>query len=126
MPASSVAGNAIFGTIIKAKTASYTVTAAESGVMFTNRGATVAITFTLPAVSGLPIGTFYEFYGISATGFTVASNGSSDNIVALNDAAADSLTAATTSLIIGSWCKVIWDGTSWLSIRGAGNTFAVA
>jgi hypothetical protein len=126
MPATSMAGNVISGQIIKAKTAAYTVTAAESGVFFTNRGATVAITFTLPAVTGLPIGTYFEFYGSNQYGFTVASNGSLDNINAVNDQTADSLTATTTSLIIGAWCKVIWDGTAWLSIRGAGNTFAVA
>jgi hypothetical protein len=126
MPASSLAGGDVFGQIIRAKTAAYTVLASESGVLFTNRGATASVAFTLPAVTGLPIGTYYEFYGLSAYGFSVASNGSLDNIVAVNDAAADSLTATTTSLIIGAWCKVIWDGTAWLSIRGSGNTFAVA
>ncbi len=106
----------------------YTVTADESGCWFTTRGATVAVTFTLPAVTNppLPPGTNYHFYGVSAYGFTVASNGSLDNIVALNDAAADSLTVTTTSLIIGGYVSVRWDGTSWLSVRGAGNTVAVA
>jgi hypothetical protein len=126
MPAPSKAGAEIYQPIIKAKLVAYTITADESGVWFTNRGATVAVTFTLPAVTNLPIGTNFHFYGVSAYGFTVASGGSNDNIVALNDAAADSLTATTTSLIIGSYMSVRWDGTSWLSIRGAGNTFAVA
>lgn len=126
MPLASKAGAENYQQQIAHKAASYTVTAAESGTLFTNRGATVAITFTLPAVTGLPIGTRYEFYGSNAYGFTVASGGSSDNIVALNDAAADSLTVTTTSLIIGAHVRVIWDGTAWLSIRAAGNTFAVA
>ena len=126
MPLPSKAGAENFQQKIEAKLVAYTITAAESGTLFTNRGATVAFTFTLPAVTGLPIGTNYSFYGVSAYGFTVASNGSLDNINAVNDAAADSLTATTTSLIIGAYVKVIWDGTSWLSIRGAGNTFAVA
>jgi len=126
MPAPSFAGSAVFGPIIKAKTAAYTVTAAESGVIFTNRGATVAITFTLPAVTGLAIGTDYTFYGVSATGFTVASNGSLDNIVALNDTAADSITCTTTSLIIGATVRVIWDGVRWLSFRGGAGTYTVA
>ena len=125
MPASSTAGNGVFGQIIKAKTAAYTLTAAESGVLFTNRGATVAITFTLPLNSTCPIGTWFEFYGVSATGFTVASN-PTDTLVVLNDAAADTLTMTTTSLIIGSYLRVIWDGTGWLTVRGAGNTYTVA
>ena len=126
MPAPSKQGAQNFQRKIVAKTAAYTITAEESGTLFTNRGATAAITFTLPSVTGLPIGANYSFYGVSATGFTVASNGSLDNIVALNDAAADTLTAATTSLIIGAAMSVVWDGTSWLSFRYAGNTFAVA
>lgn len=126
MPLPSKQGAARYQQRIVAKTAAYTVTAEESGTLFTNEGATAAVAFTLPAVTGLPIGVNYEFYGRSATGFSVASNGSSDNIVALNDSAADTLTLTTTSLIIGGYIRVIWDGSRWLSIRGAGNTVAVA
>lgn len=127
MPLSSKSGARNPQVIIKAKTADYTLTADESGVMFTNRGASAAITFTLPAVSGLPIGTRYSFQGVSATGFTVASNGSSDNILTLNDAAADSITCTTTSKIIGAAVDVIWDGTAWLARQASvGNTYVVA
>src|SRR6266478_5201424 len=108
MPLSSKEGKAVFGQRIVAKTASYTVTVDESGTLFTNRGATVAITFTLPLNSSCPIGTFYEFYGISATGFTVLSN-PTDTIATKNDATADSITSTTTSLIIGASSKFIWD-----------------
>ena len=126
MPLPSKQGAQVFQQAIVAKVAAYTVAASESGTMFTNRGATAAVVFTLPAVTGLPPGVNFTFYGISATGFTVASGGSSDNIVAVNDVAADSLTATTTSLIIGAAVRVIWDGTAWLSFRYAGNTIAVA
>ncbi len=126
MPLSSKQGAESYQPKITAKVAAYTVTVEESGTIFTNRGATAAITFTLPAVTGIPIGVNYTFYGISATGFTVASNGSLDNIVSANDAGADTLTATTTSLIIGASIRVIWDGTGWLSFRGAGNTIATA
>ena len=126
MPLPSKQGAQVFQAPIVAKAASYTVTAAESGTLFTNRGATVAITFTLPAVTDLPIGVNYTFYGVSATGFTVASNGSSDNITGVNDVSLDSLTATTTSLIIGASIRVIWDGTRWLSFRYAGNTITGA
>jgi len=126
MPAPSKQGAETYQPRIIPKSASYTVTADESGCIFTNRGGTVAITFTLPAVTGLPIGTNYTFYGVSATGYTVASNGSLDNIVVQNDATADTITFTTTSRIIGTACRVIWDGTAWLSFIFAGGTAAYA
>ena len=111
---------------ISAKTASYSIVGADFGKLFTNRGATTSITFTTPPTGDLPAGWSCSFYGVSAYGFVVTSLGSSDNIVALNDAAADSLTMTTTSRIIGAYISIIWDGTSWLTIRGDGNTYAVA
>jgi len=127
MPLPSKSGSRNAQPIIKAKTADYTLTAEESGVLFTNRGASAAITFTLPAVTNLPIGTRYEFFGVSATGFTVASNGSLDNILTLNDIAADSITCTSTSKIIGASVTVIWDGVKWLARQASvGNTYTVA
>lgn len=127
MPAPSNAGNQVFGKIIKAKTAAYTVTSAEDGVLFTNRGATAAITFTLPDTSvGLPVGFTVAFFGVSATGFTVACN-PSDKIVTKNDANADSITCTTTSLIIGAAVRVIWDGIGWLEYSESGGpTYTIA
>lgn len=126
MPASSRAGGELYQQLIKAKTASYTVTVDENGTLFTNRGATAAITFTLPLNSSTPIGTWFEFYGVSATGFTVASN-PADTIVTKNDATADSITMTTTSLIIGAAVKVVWDGTGWLEYnQSVGPTYTVA
>lgn len=112
---------------ISAKTAAYSVLLSDWGTTFTTRGATAAITFTLPAVTSATAGIWYRFYNVSAYGLVVASNGSSDNIVGKNDATADSLTATTTSLMIGACIKVIWDGTGWLSlVESDGNTIAVA
>lgn len=126
MPAQSRQGGVRYEQKIVAKTASYTITASESGTLFTNRGATAAITFTLPLNSTCPIGTWFEFYGISATGYTVASN-PSDTIVTKNDAAADSITMTTTSLIIGAAVRVVWDGTGWLEYnQSVGPTYTVA
>lgn len=126
MPAPSKAGAMRYQRLIKAKTAAYTCTVEESGVLFTNRGATAAITFTLPLNSTCPIGTEFMFYGVSAYGFTVTSN-PADTITTLNDAAADSLTMTTTSKIIGAAVRVIWDGTSWLAYQeSVGNTYTVA
>jgi hypothetical protein len=126
-PLASKGGNSVFGPLIKAQaTATRAVLASESGVTFTTRGATAAVTFTLPAVTDLPIGTEYTFYGVSAYGFVVASNGSSDNIIGWNDATSDTITVTTTSLIIGASIRVMWDGTSWLAFQGAAATYVKA
>lgn len=127
MPLVSKAGNEVFGQKIEAKVAAYTVTAAEDGTLFTNEGATASVAFTLPAVTGLPIGTRYEFYGMTNYGFSVASNGSLDNIVSKNDVAADSITMTTNSLAISAHVKVIWSGSKWMAIQGSvGPTYTVA
>lgn len=127
MPLPSKQGAQNFQQKIVAKTAAYTITAEESGTLFTNRGATAAITFTLPAVTGLPIGTRFEFYGVTNAGYTVASNGSSDNITTKNDLSADSITMTTDSLAISGSVEVIWDGTRWLARQASvGPTYTVA
>ena len=126
MPAASRAGGMLYQQLIKAKTAAYTVTVEESGVLFTNRGATAAVNFTLPLNSTCPIGTWFEFYGVSATGFTITSN-PSDTLVVKNDATADTITTTTTSLIIGAAVKVVWDGVGWLTFNeSVGPTYAIA
>jgi len=112
---------------IAAKTASYSVLPSDWGKTFTTRGATAAITFTLPAVTSLTAGVWFRFFGVSAYGFTVASNGSSDNIITKNDAGADSITCTTTSLMIGACVRVIFDGTSWLALNeSSGPTYTGA
>ena len=110
-----------------AKTSAYTCLLSEWGTTFTNRGATASVTFTLPAVTSAITGVWYKFYAVSNYGMVIASNGSSDNIVARNDAGADSVTFSTTSLMIGACARVAWDGTGWLcEILSDGNTLAVA
>lgn len=112
---------------ISAKTASYSVLPSDWGKTFTTRGATAAITFTLPAVTSLTAGIWFRFFNVSAYGLVVASNGSSDNIVSVNDATADSITCTTASLMIGACVRVIWDGTGWLALNeSAGPTYTKA
>lgn len=112
---------------VQDKTAAYTVKENEFGTIFTNRGCTTAVAFTLPAVTNLPTGWWAIFYSVDNDGLSVASNGSSDNIVAKNDAAADSITMTTNSLSIGAGLLVIWDGTKWLTFQsGWGQTYTVA
>ena len=128
MPLASKAGASVFLPLIKAQaTATRAVLASESGVRFTTRGATAAVTFTLPAVTNLPIGTEYTFHSTSAYGMVIASNGSLNNILTLNNATGNSITCTTTSKIIGAVVHVIYDGTAWLASQASvGNTYAVA
>lgn len=127
MPLPSKQGAQNFQRKIVAKTASYQVTAEESGTLFTTRGATAAVTFTLPAVTNLVPGTYYDFYSVTNVGMVIASSGSSDNITSMNDLSADSITCTTDSRAIGAAVSVIWDGTRWLAKQDSvGNTYTVA
>lgn len=99
---------------VRAITSAYTVSAADSGTVFTTRGASAAVTFTLPAVAS---GSGCVFTFISAANFamTVAS-AEGDNIVTFNDAAADSIALSTANEIIGGAIKIIGDGTVWYAL----------
>lgn len=112
---------------IQAKTAAYTILENELGTIFTNTAATASVTLTLPAITNLPAGWWCGVYVTDNDGIVLASNGSADNIVAKNDAAADSITMTTNSLAIGNSVMVVFDGTKWLSFQGAsGGTYTVA
>lgn len=100
------------GRKVVAKTASYTITAGDNGTIFTNRGDTDAITFTLPAVTAGLTGMWCEFYAVEAQAFGVAAT--AGEMVTFNDKAANSVTASTGSEIIGAGFRAVCDGTSWL------------
>lgn len=104
-------GNIAFTVKVVAKTANYTVKAAESGTIFTTQGATGAVTFTLPAAADSN-GLFYGFYNCEDVNMVVAS-GTADKMTAINDVAADSVAFQTTSLKIGGGFFVFGDGTNW-------------
>lgn len=97
---------------VEAKTASYTITQADSGKVFTNRGDTDAITFTLPAVSATYTGVQVTFFAVAGQNLAVA--GTAGELVTFNDAAANSVTFSTGSEIIGGGMTALCDGTSWL------------
>lgn len=112
---------------IQAKTASYTILENEIGTIFTNTGATAAINLTLPAITNLPTGWWCVVYVTDNDGIALLSNGSSDDIIAKNDAAADSITMTTNSLAIGCSVLVVFNGTKWMTFQGAsGGTYTVA
>lgn len=102
---------------IIAKTADYTVLEADNNVLFTNRGASGAVNFTLPATAkkGLRFG----FYVAAGQDVTVTA-GTADTMVAFNDAAADSIAYSTSSEKIGAMVEVIGDGTGWLVVNHLG------
>lgn len=94
---------------IVAKTASYTVTAAESGTIFTTTGATAAVTFTLPAISTGP----WEFKFIAGADVNmVVAAATAGTMITMNDAAANSIAFQTSSEKIGGTVEVYCDGTS--------------
>lgn len=126
MPTPSFEGVHAYDTAPIAKTADYSVLQTDHGRIFSTRGAGASVSFTLPSVTNLPSGFTVTFYCASASGMVIASNGSSDNIVVLNDTGADTITCSTTSRMIGANVKLIWDGVGWLTFEGAGATYATA
>jgi hypothetical protein len=102
---------------IQAKTANYTVTLGDNDTLFTNRGATGTVNFTLPTVALK--GLRYGFYGVADQNIVVTA-GTADTLVVFNDAAADSIAFQTSSEKIGGFFEVIGDGTGWLVINHLG------
>lgn len=97
------------------KTADYTVLESDFGTIFDTLGATGAVIFTLPALGNLPDGWWVEFFNATLAGdLTVASNGSSDNIITLNDIAADSVKWGTANERAGGAFRLVKRGTKWL------------
>ena len=102
--------------VIEAKTANHTIVKEDFGKLFTNRGATGAVTFTLPAVVPGFKSCYVEFYTLEAQDVTIA--GTAGELVTFNDAAANSVAFSTAGDEIGNYAKAICDGTSWLIILG--------
>lgn len=104
---------------VVAKTADYTVTAADNDTVFTNQGAAGAIVFTLPTLAR---GLHYSFFVEADQSITVTA-AAADTIVTHNDAAADSVAFSTASRKLGASLEV-WanaDATKWLTRPGTWN-----
>jgi len=113
---------------VKAKTADYTIVSADdpSGTVFTNRGASGAVVFTLPAPSQALEGVFYDFVGVAGHHITVKT-ATADTLIAYNDATADSIATSTAGELIGVAMRAVCDGTSWIAFGmavGAGGATA--
>lgn len=105
---------------VVAKTADYTCVDSDSGTVFTTFGSSGDVDFTLPTIGE---GDGWHAWFISATDneMRVISAGSNDNIVAFNDATADSVGYSVASEQIGSGIYVVGDGTKWYTFMHLAN-----
>ena len=98
-----------------AKTTAYQILVSDNGTIFTNKGATGSVTFTLPAIAP-----FYRFrfYVIANQTIIVASKEGS-NMVTPNNAAANQVAFSTGGAKIGAWLDVYTPdsgtGSLWLT-----------
>ena len=98
---------------MKAETASTrTIVSSDFGSVITNRGGG-ALTVTLPAPAQGNKGCYVDFFTVAAGDFVITTS-AGEEIVALNNATADSLTLGQANEEIGNGMRVISDGTSWL------------
>lgn len=117
---------------VVAKTASYTISPAKGdspGQVFTNAGASGAVTFTLPRATRAMLGTWYDFLGVADQNIIVAAE-TADTLITKNDAAADSIALQTSGEKIGGFIRVTCikngDSYQWLAAGlSVGHTFTV-
>lgn len=102
---------------IQVKTANYTIVAADNGSIFTTRGATGAVNFTLPTLAA-----GYAFLFINEADQNLTVTMADETAVALNDLTADSVVFSTMSEKIGSSVAVYSndDASKWLVDHKAG------
>lgn len=112
------------GGAITAKTANYTVGTVATdvfGTVFSNEGASGAVTFSLPAPTS---GAYYFFAGVADQNITISAGAGLG--ITINNAAAASIAFSTTSQKIGSFAVAIAVGTKWLLVNLSTNTSTVA
>lgn len=97
---------------VMAKTASYTVTDADWGSLITNRGASGAVTITLPAPTTTQTGVWVDLFQVAGQNLVITAG--TDLITTFNDATATSITYSTAGELIGNGARFVNDGTTWL------------
>ena len=115
------------------KAASYTVAphVDQPGTVFTNRGASGAVTFTLPTASKGVLGHWYRFKAVVDQNVIVAAP-TADTLLVLNDLEADSLAIQNSGQKIGGeievQCLETAEGTFKWAASGiaVGHTYTVA
>lgn len=111
-----VAALAQFRRKITAKTGDYTVTAADSGTVFTTTGAAGAVTFTLPALAaGL------QFTIINTVDQNLVITAPGDNMIYNNDTVT-TLTWSTAGDKLGVGVTIYCDGTNYLVLDHSPST----
>lgn len=101
-----------FVRVVAPKTSNYTVTVADNNTIFTNRGASGAVNFTLPTIER---GLRYTFFAEENQPITITS-ATADTLVVYNDNAADTVSFNTTGEIIGGAFTVVANdnASKWL------------
>ena len=97
-------------------TASVTVYASDSGILFINYFASTT-TYTLPAAADCK-GKFFVFMSAVASNLVIAG----DTSVIVGGQTSAGIVGATVTLtaVIGGWCVIIGDGTNYYAIPGTG------
>lgn len=108
---------------VVAKTANYTLTAADVGKCFTNTGAAGAVVFTLPTAAP---GYVFEFF-VTANQ-TVTITAPSGKLIAFNNAAATSAAWSTSNEKIGQSARVIMNdaGDKYMLFPAGGGTVTIS
>lgn len=106
-----------------AKTADYTVVAADSGTLFTNTGAVATVNFTLPTLAN---GLIFGFFVVADQTLTVTS-AAGDDMVVPNDASADSVSFGSAGDKIGGMVVVRSNaaGTKWHVEKRSSNALTI-
>jgi hypothetical protein len=115
------------------KTANYTLRPPfdRPGTVFTNAGATGAVTFTLPTPNRAVLGWWFRFKAVADQNLLVAAP-TADTLVTLDDVAADSIALSTADQIVGGEIEAVCVETSagvyqWAASGIAvGHTYTVA
>lgn len=101
-----------------AKTASYTLKAMQPdrpGTVFTNRGASGAVTFTLPTAAPALNGYFYDFV-VQANQSLIVAAAAANTLHTIGDATADNVGFQTASAKLGRAIRAYCDGTVWYAV----------
>lgn len=107
---------------VQAKTADYTVTVADNGKLFTNAGASGAVTFALPAAT---VGLRYQFYVAAAQQLRIDPNGTETIGLPPTTGAQQSAGAYIWADAVGEQVEIFCAVTGTWGVRGHGTWTAV-
>lgn len=92
------------------KTGDYTVKPGESGSLFSTRGASGSVNFTLPALED---GLFYWFFNGALATVMQVTGANNNELIAFNDVDADNVKYQTGNERAGGGFLLVCDGTLW-------------